>query len=109
MAYQIDIESPETGGQVGRTFTATGTVWNDAELGGPHPTEANVECTLSGAGGTYTNISEIELPAGGASVPWAVSLPSGTGQQIAVGTYTLVAVLKVTNPPSDQEDNIQVA
>jgi hypothetical protein len=108
MALQIDIEWPETGNQVGRTFTASGSVWDDSEKAAVRAAPADVECTLTGGGNTYTNKTTITLPGAGATVAWSVPLPTGMGQ-IAVGTYSLTAVLKLaTNPPSDQEDNIQV-
>ena len=108
MALQIDIEWPETGNVVGRTFTASGTVWEDSDKVVVRAAPVDVECTLSNGTATYTNKTSITLPGAGASVDWTVSLPMGMGQ-ITVGTYSLTAVLKLqTNPPSDQEDNIQV-
>ncbi len=109
MALQIDVEWPETGNQVGRTFTVSGSVWDDSEKAVVRAVPVDVECTLSGGGNTYVNTTNILLPGAGASVSWTVPMPTGAGQ-CAVGTYTLTAVLKLpTNPPSDQEDNIQVA
>lgn len=108
MALQIDIEWPETGNQVGRTFTVSGSVWDDSEKVVVRAAPADVECTLTAGGNTYTNKTTITLPAAGATVQWSVPLPTGLGQ-VATGTYSLTAVLKLaTNPPSDQEDNIQV-
>lgn len=107
MAYQIDIEWPETGNQVGRSFTATGSVWDDTEMLAVKAAMVDVECTLAGAGGTHVNKTSITLPGAGSSVTWSVPLPSMG--QIAIGTYTLTAVLKLaTNPPSDSENNVQV-
>jgi hypothetical protein len=108
MALQIDIEWPETGNTVGRTFTVSGSVWDDSEKAVVRAVPADVECTLAGAGGTYVNKTTITLPGAGASVAWTVVLPLGMGQ-VTAGTYSLTAVLKLaTNPPSDQEDNILV-
>lgn len=107
MAFQIDIEWPETGNQVGRSFTATGSVWDDTEMFAAKAAMVDVECTLSNATNSYTNKTTISLPGAGESQPWSVPLPaSGVA---ATGTYTLTAVLKLTmNPPSDAENNIQV-
>lgn len=107
MALQIDIEWPETGNKAGKSFTASGTVWDDAEVAVARAVNtANVQCTLSGTAGTYTGTVGIALPAAGAQVAWAVPM-GGTGQ-IAVGTYSLTAVLQSGANPTDQEVEIQV-
>lgn len=107
MAIQIEITWPETGNQVGRTFTASGVVWDDSETVLTKTSKVDVECTLSNSSNNYTNQQSITLPAGGSMVAWNVSLPSSG--QAAIGTYTLTAVLRTaTNPPSDQEIDIQV-
>ena len=108
MALQIDIEWPETGNKAGKSFTASGTVWEDSEMVAARAVPmANVQCTLTGTGGTYNGSVSIPLPAAGGQVAWAVPLPGGAGQ-IAVGTYSLKAVLQSGANPSDQEDEIQV-
>ncbi len=85
MAFQIDITWPETGERVARSFTISGSYWDDSVLPKFAAGDYKIVCTLG------TSQSEITFTPGTMPADWSVRMPS-TGT-LATGVFTLTAEL----------------